>query len=64
MSSSTCWPIASAPKRCHYFVLAADAGAARSYVFQRNPVREHSVIAAAEADSRAAQRGLWGACPA
>lgn len=48
----------------NYSVLAAAAGVARSYIYDRNPVTEHAAITAAEADARAAQRGLWGACPA
>ncbi|WP_433284156.1 thermonuclease family protein [Pseudonocardia sp. CA-142604] len=48
----------------NYSVLAARAGAARTYVFHRRPVTEYPAIAAAEAEARAAGRGLWGACPA
>jgi micrococcal nuclease len=46
----------------NYSVLAAHAGAARSYIYNRNPVTEQTAIAAAEADAQAAQRGLWGTC--
>jgi micrococcal nuclease len=48
----------------NYSVLAASAGAARTYIFRRRPVTEYPAIAAAEAEARAAGRGLWGACPA
>jgi micrococcal nuclease len=44
-----------------YSVLAARDGAARAYTYDR-PVVGHAAIAAAEADARAAGRGLWGAC--
>lgn len=44
----------------NYSVLAADAGAARSYVYGGNPVSAHDEIAAAEQRARAANRGLWG----
>ncbi|MCO1659185.1 thermonuclease family protein [Pseudonocardia humida] len=47
----------------NYSVLAASAGVARSYVYNRNPVSEHAAITAAEADARTGGRGLWGACP-
>lgn len=44
-----------------YSVLAAAAGAARSYVFDRSrPPQRAGEIAAAEASARAAGRGLWG----
>lgn len=43
-----------------YSVEAARAGAARSYVYGGVPVSHHDAIAAAEADARAALRGLWG----
>jgi micrococcal nuclease len=46
----------------NYSVLAAREGMARSYVYGGRPVQEHPAIAAAEADARAAGRGLWGAC--
>ena len=48
----------------NYSVLAARAGAARTYIFDGQPVTEHPASAAAEAEARAAGRGLWGACPA
>jgi micrococcal nuclease len=48
----------------NYSVLAARAGVARSYTFNRTPVAQHAAITAAEAQARAAQQGLWGACPA
>ncbi len=48
----------------NYSVLAARAGAARSYIFNHTPVAQHAAITAAEAQARAAQQGLWGACPA
>ena len=52
------------PGGANYSVLAARAGAARSYVYNYVPVSQHAAIAAAEAQARAAKRGLWGACPA
>jgi micrococcal nuclease len=46
-----------------YSVLAAGAGMARAYTFDR-PVQKAPQIEAAEAEARAAGRGLWGAgCP-
>ncbi|MFD1650174.1 thermonuclease family protein [Pseudonocardia alaniniphila] len=48
----------------NYSVLAARAGAARAYIFHRRPVTEYPAIVAAEAEARAAGRGLWGVCPA
>ncbi len=45
-----------------YSVEAARAGMARNYVYHDRPVREQDEIAAAEAQARAARRGLWG-CP-
>jgi endonuclease YncB( thermonuclease family) len=50
------------PGGANYSVLAARAGAARSYVFNHTPVSQHVAIEAAEAEARAAKRGLWGAC--
>jgi micrococcal nuclease len=52
------------PDGSNYSVLAARAGSARTYIFHRRPVAEYPAIAAAEAEARAARRGLWGACPA
>ena len=52
------------PDGANYSVLAAHAGAARSYVFNHKPVTQHAAITAAEAQARAAHKGLWGACPA
>jgi micrococcal nuclease len=49
------------PDGDNYSVLAADAGAARSYVYD-TPVSEHEAIVAAEQRAQAANRGLWGAC--
>jgi micrococcal nuclease len=49
------------PDGGNYSVLAADAGAARSYVYD-TPVSEHEAIVAAEQRAQAANRGLWGAC--
>lgn len=46
-----------------YSVEAARAGMARSYVYGHKPVAEHTAIEAAEAEAKAAGRGLWG-CPA
>ena len=44
-----------------YSVLAAAAGAARSYVFDvSRPPQRAGEIAAAEASARTAGRGLWG----
>jgi micrococcal nuclease len=45
-----------------YSVEAARAGMARSYVYGGKPVAEHAAIVAAEAEAKAARRGLWG-CP-
>lgn len=45
-----------------YSVEAARAGMARSYVYNHKPVSEHAQIEAAEAEARAAHRGLWS-CP-
>lgn len=45
-----------------YSVEAARAGMARSYVYDRKPVLEHAAIEAAQAEAKAAGRGLWGAC--
>ena len=52
------------PDGANYSVLAARAGAARSYVFNHTPVAQHATIVAAEAQARGARQGLWGACPA
>ncbi len=54
------------PDGANYSILAARAGVARSYVFNRKPVTQYAAIAAAEAQAqaRAAKRGLWAACPA
>jgi len=57
------WPTSTAPAGANYSVLAAHAGAPRSYIYNDNPVSEHEAIAATEAKARAAKRGLWGACP-
>ncbi|WP_082949199.1 thermonuclease family protein [Mycolicibacterium celeriflavum] len=43
-----------------YSVEAARAGAARAYVYGGTPVARYDAIAAAEAEAKAAQRGLWG----
>lgn len=42
-----------------YSILAAEAGAARSYVHDA-PVQQHSAIAAAERSAQATGTGLWG----
>ena len=47
----------------NFSVLAAAAGAVRTYVYDR-PVRADGAIRWAEAQAWAAGRGLWGACPA
>jgi micrococcal nuclease len=47
------------PDGGNYSVLAAGAGAARSYVYD-TPVSEHEAIVAAEQRARDANRGLWG----
>jgi len=52
------------PDGSNYSLLAARAGAARSYVFNHKPVAQHAAITTAEAQARLAHRGLWGACPA
>jgi micrococcal nuclease len=49
------------PNGDNYSVLAAEAGAARSYVYDA-PVQAHPQILAAEHRARAADRGLWGGC--
>ena len=43
-----------------YSVEAARAGMAHAYVFGGKPVARYPQIAAAEAEARAAGRGLWG----
>ena len=43
-----------------YSVEAARAGMAKSYVYGGVPVLRHDAIDAAEAEARAAGRGLWG----
>lgn len=48
------------PDGWDYSVEAARAGAARSYVYGGNPASRYDAIAAAEAEARDAQRGLWG----
>lgn len=48
------------PDGWDYSVEAARAGAARAYVYRGRPVARAGEIAAAEADARAAGRGLWG----
>jgi micrococcal nuclease len=49
----------SLPDGDNYSVLAAAAGAARSYVYD-TPVSEHEAIVAAEERAKDANRGLWG----
>lgn len=44
----------------NYSIEAARAGAAKSYVYQGDPVSLYPEIAAAEQQARDAQRGLWG----
>lgn len=48
------------PDSSNYSVLAAEAGAARSYVYGGKPVSAHDEIVAAEQRAEAANRGLWG----
>ncbi|MCV7194007.1 thermonuclease family protein [Mycolicibacterium brumae] len=43
-----------------YSVEAARAGTAHAYIYDDNPVQRYPLIAAAEAEARAAGRGLWG----
>lgn len=43
-----------------YSIEAARAGMARSYVYDRKPVAEYVAIEAAQAEAKAARRGLWG----
>lgn len=43
-----------------YSVEAARAGMAHAYVYAGQPVERYPLIAAAEAEARAAGRGLWG----
>ncbi len=50
------------PDGRNFSVLAAAAGAARSYVYDR-PVREQPAIRWAEGEARMAGRGMWGRCP-
>lgn len=47
------------PDGSNYSVLAAEAGAAHSYVYD-NPVSVHEAIVAAEQRAQEAQAGLWG----
>jgi hypothetical protein len=47
------------PAGLNYSVLAAEAGAARSYIYD-SPVSEHAAIIAAEQRAKAADAGLWG----
>lgn len=47
------------PDGSNYSVLAARAGAARSYVYD-SPVSRHEAIVAAEQRAQDANRGLWG----
>jgi micrococcal nuclease len=44
-----------------YSVEAARAGAAKSYVYENNPVARYELIDVAQTEAREAQRGLWGA---
>lgn len=46
----------------NYSTLAAEAGAARAYIYNDTPVTQHPAISAAEDRARAAGRGLWAAC--
>lgn len=46
-----------------YSIEAVRAGMARSYVYAHKPVTEYAAIEAAQAEAKAARRGLWG-CPA
>jgi len=43
-----------------YSVESVRAGAARSYVYDDNPVMRYDAIEAAEAEARSELRGLWG----
>jgi micrococcal nuclease len=43
-----------------FAVEAARSGMVENYVFERHPVQRAPDIAAAEADAKAARRGLWG----
>jgi micrococcal nuclease len=45
-----------------YSVMAAEAGAARSYVYAGKPVAKHSQIRDAEQRARMAHVGLWASC--
>lgn len=47
----------------NYSVLAAEAGAAESYVYKNNPVQAYDDIVKAELRAMSEKRGLWGACP-
>lgn len=47
------------PDGSDFSVLAARAGAARSYVYGGKPVQRHAQIVAAEAEAKQAKRGLW-----
>lgn len=44
----------------NYSVEAAREGTALSYVYEGRPVEQYPAIAAAEAEAKAAGRGLWG----
>jgi micrococcal nuclease len=43
-----------------FAVEAARSGMVKSYVFEGHPAQRAPDIAAAEAEARAAHRGLWG----
>ena len=43
-----------------YSIEAARSGSAISYVYDNRPVERQNAIAAAEAEARQTQRGLWG----
>jgi micrococcal nuclease len=43
-----------------YSVESVRAGAAKSFVYEDNPVLRYDAIEAAEAEARSAVRGLWG----
>lgn len=45
-----------------YSIAAAEAGMARSYIYNGRPVQKHQLIRDAEVRAQQARRGLWGAC--
>lgn len=50
------------PDGRNYSVVAAELGHAEAYVYNDNPVAEHSAIAAAEQRALENDLGMWGRC--